>query len=200
MRKIIIVAAIAVLAPGIVAAGSGTAATGTRTETKTGTGTRTETKTGTGTRTETKTGTGTRTETKTGTGIRTGTGTEAGIGIKTGTGDGGPVRESVYVFNLYGAEEGRADQRPANLVASEFSSLRELNWSTWGPEKAVGRGRLSGTWCLPGCLAEPYTATITLGAVRKVRGKKYFTRFGIDGDFPKPEEPADTLVGTLPTP
>ncbi|MFF5210425.1 hypothetical protein [Streptosporangium sp. NPDC000396] len=110
------------------------------------------------------------------------------------------AREPIYVINFYGAEEGRADQRPSNLVVSEFSSLGGLTWRRWGPRTAVGVGKLRGSWCLPGCLAEPYTATVTLGRVKKVRGEKYFTRFDIDGDFPKPDEPADALSGALPTP
>ncbi|MBB2909172.1 hypothetical protein FHS43_000418 [Streptosporangium becharense] len=106
----------------------------------------------------------------------------------------------VHVFNLYGAEEGRADRRPANLVLSEFSSMRDVVWRTWGPRRAAGRGLLSGTWCMPGCLAEPYAATVELGAVREIGGKRFFTRFAADGDFPHPESPADTLSGALPTP
>ncbi|MEV4247028.1 hypothetical protein AB0J63_26895 [Streptosporangium canum] len=115
---------------------------------------------------------------------------------ETGASAPGPI----YVFNLYGAEEGRADRRPANLVASEFSSLSELTWKKWGPYAAVGTGKLSGTWCMPGCQEEPYTATILLGGTRTVNGKRYFTRFGITGDFPKPEEHVDTLIGNLPKP
>ncbi|MEV0422770.1 hypothetical protein AB0I09_31515, partial [Streptosporangium canum] len=124
-----------------------------------------------------------------------------------GAGSGTAVAETgatapgpIYVFNLYGAEEGRADRRPANLVASEFTSLSELTWKRWGPYAAVGTGKLSGTWCMPGCQEEPYTATILLGGTRTVNGKRYFTRFGITGDFPKPEEHVDTLIGNLPKP
>ncbi|MFF0578135.1 hypothetical protein [Streptosporangium saharense] len=106
----------------------------------------------------------------------------------------------VYVINLYGAEEGRPDRRPANLVASEFSSLKEITWRSWGPDRAVGDGRLSGMWCLPGCQAKPYEATITLSKARKVGGKRYFTKFDIDGDFPRPTSSDDTLRGTLPLP
>ncbi|MEV7010937.1 hypothetical protein [Streptosporangium sp. NPDC051022] len=111
-----------------------------------------------------------------------------------------PRAEQVYVINLHGNEEGVADQRPANLVASEFSTLKGVTWRSWGPERAVGSGKLSGTWCLPGCQTNPYDATITLSKVRKVGDKRYFTRFGITGDFPGPTSPADTLNGALPLP
>ncbi|GHH66085.1 hypothetical protein GCM10017673_11250 [Streptosporangium violaceochromogenes] len=106
----------------------------------------------------------------------------------------------VYVLNLHGTEEGRADRRPANLVLSEFSTVRGVTWTRWGPRNATGTGELSGTWCLPRCQERPYTATITLGGVKKVKGRSYFTTFSVDGDFTKPAETADTLTGTLPTP
>lgn len=108
--------------------------------------------------------------------------------------------DQVYVLNLHGAEEGRADRRPKRLVLSEFSAMKGIVWTRWGPENATGTGELSGTWCLPGCQERPYTATITLGGVKKVKGRRYFTAFGVDGDFTKPAETADTLTGTLPTP
>ncbi|MFD0886613.1 hypothetical protein ACFQ08_18865 [Streptosporangium algeriense] len=111
-----------------------------------------------------------------------------------------PQTGQVYVMNLYGAEEGRPARRPANLVASEFSTLKEITWRSWGPEKAVGGGSLSGTWCLPGCRTKPYEATITLSRARKIGEKRYFTKFDIAGDFPRPDSSEDTLSGTLPLP
>ncbi|MEV8631680.1 hypothetical protein AB0395_08490 [Streptosporangium sp. NPDC051023] len=111
-----------------------------------------------------------------------------------------PEAEPVYVINLYGAEDGRPDQRPANLVVSEFSTLKGITWRSWGPGRAVGSGKLSGTWCLPACQTNPYDATITLSKVKKVGGKRYFTRFDIGGDFPQPDSFDDTLRGALPLP
>ncbi|GAA2896829.1 hypothetical protein GCM10010517_61840 [Streptosporangium fragile] len=108
--------------------------------------------------------------------------------------------EPVYVFNLYGAEEGRADHRPGNLVLSESSTVRGVAWRTWQGRAAAGTGLLSGTWCLPGCLTEPYTVTVTLGTVKRIGGRKYFTRFAVHGDFPRPEEPDGAMSGALPTP
>ncbi|GII93477.1 hypothetical protein [Sinosporangium siamense] len=124
--------------------------------------------------------------------------TACGTGVAAvgehGTPTKGPA--TVRVWNLHGNERGRADQRPANLVLSEFTSMNGLRWSTWGPDRAVGNGKVSGTWCLPGCASRPYAATVTLSDVR--RG--YFTRFEVGGTFPRPERRADTLTGTLPTP
>ncbi|MFF3668360.1 hypothetical protein [Microtetraspora malaysiensis] len=110
-----------------------------------------------------------------------------------------PTASPVYVRNLYGAEQGRDDSSPENLVLSEFSSMNGITWTSWGPDQAVGTGALSGSWCLPGCTEKPYEATVTLSGVATVRGTRYFTQFAVDGDFPKPD-PADTLAGSLPTP
>ncbi|MDP9863344.1 MULTISPECIES: hypothetical protein [Streptosporangium] len=115
-----------------------------------------------------------------------------------GTGPRGP--EPVYVFNLHGAEEGRADQRPTDLVLSENSSISEVTWSKWGPQAALGTGKLTGTWCLPDCETEPYTATVLLGSVQRMKGKRYFAHFGVSGDFPEPEDHIGALIGELPTP
>ncbi|MFF4771761.1 hypothetical protein [Microtetraspora fusca] len=112
-----------------------------------------------------------------------------------------PTAPPVYVKNLYGAEQGgRDDSRPANLVLSEFSSMNGITWTSWEPDRAVGTGGLSGNWCLPGCLENRYEATVTLSGVTTVKGTRYFTRFTVDGDFPKPADPADALAGSLPTP
>ncbi|MFF4774373.1 hypothetical protein ACFY05_16080 [Microtetraspora fusca] len=111
-----------------------------------------------------------------------------------------PTAPPVYVNNLYGAEQGRDDSRPANLVLSEFSSMSGITWTSWEPDRAVGTGGLSGSWCLPGCTEKPYEATVTLSGVTRVKGTRYFTRFAVDGDFPKPADPADKLAGSLPTP
>ncbi|WP_433351459.1 hypothetical protein ACQP25_00090 [Microtetraspora malaysiensis] len=111
-----------------------------------------------------------------------------------------PTTTPVYVNNLYGAEQGRDDSSPANLVLSEFSSMSGITWTSWGPDQAVGTGGLSGSWCLPGCTEKPYEATVTLSGVTTVKGTQYFTQFAVDGDFPKPGDPADALAGSLPTP
>ncbi|MCG5220164.1 hypothetical protein [Streptosporangium sp. KLBMP 9127] len=102
----------------------------------------------------------------------------------------------IRVWNLYGAEQGRADERPADLVLSEFTTANRITWRSWGPKTAVGTGAISGTWCLPGCLDKPYPATITLSDTRS----GYFTKFQVEGDFPRPNDSADTLTGTLATP
>jgi hypothetical protein len=106
----------------------------------------------------------------------------------------------VYVFNTYGAEQGRVDQRPPDLVLSEFSTLNTLTWQSWGPTKALGTGKLSGTWCLPGCADAPYDATVTLKSVQPVRGKAYFTRYELRADLPQKQRDSADLDGRLPVP
>ncbi|MBO3746910.1 hypothetical protein J5X84_12605 [Streptosporangiaceae bacterium NEAU-GS5] len=108
--------------------------------------------------------------------------------------------QEVYVFNTYGAEEGRVDQRPADLVLSEFSTLNSVAWRSWGPTRALGTGKLSGSWCLPECADAPYDATVTLNVVQPVRGKAYFTRYELSAQLPPKQRESADLEGRLPTP
>ncbi|TQS27855.1 hypothetical protein [Microbispora sp. KK1-11] len=113
----------------------------------------------------------------------------------------GPAAETpVYVLNLQNSERGRAEQRPANLVLSEFSTMSGVTWRTWGPTRATGAGKLSGTWCLPECVDAPYAATVTLSSVIPVKGKGYFSRYAITADVPLRHRPEADLSGVLPTP
>lgn len=106
----------------------------------------------------------------------------------------------VYVLNLHGAEQGRPDRRPRDLVVSEFTALSEVSWHSWGPTRAAGEGRLTGSWCLPGCADTPYDATVTLSGVVPVRGKGYFTRYEITADVPPDLRERADLKGVMPTP
>ncbi|MFW5420500.1 hypothetical protein J0910_28195 [Nocardiopsis sp. CNT-189] len=87
--------------------------------------------------------------------------------------------EGAYVFNTHGDEQGRPQQRPEDLVASEFTSFTGLEWQEWGTDSAVGRGGLSGTWCLPECQDDPYPATVELGDPENVGGTLYFTTYRV---------------------
>ncbi|GAA4213357.1 hypothetical protein [Microbispora amethystogenes] len=118
-----------------------------------------------------------------------------------GASPAGPAAETpVYVLNLRGSEQGRPDQRPAILVLSEFSTISAVVWRSWGPTRAVGAGKLSGTWCLPACEDAPYDATVTLSNVTPVRGKGYFSRYAVAAEVPVRQRPAADLSGVLPTP
>ncbi|WP_182907224.1 hypothetical protein [Microbispora sp. H13382] len=111
-----------------------------------------------------------------------------------------PPETPVYVLNLRDSERGRPDQRPANLVLSEFSTMSAVTWRTWGPTRATGAGKLSGTWCLPECADAPYDATVTLSSVIPVKGKGYFSRYAVTADVPVRHRPEADLSGVLPTP
>jgi hypothetical protein len=106
----------------------------------------------------------------------------------------------IYVFNFHHAEQGRADQRPRDLVLSEFSTMSRVTWSVWGPSRASGTGKLSGMWCLPRCADTPYDATVTLSSVIPVRGKGYFTRYRVSVNLPEAERDGADLAGILRTP
>ncbi|GGO17538.1 hypothetical protein GCM10010116_35470 [Microbispora rosea subsp. aerata] len=106
----------------------------------------------------------------------------------------------VYVLNFQDSEQGRPDQRPASLVLSEFSTMSGVTWRTWGPTRATGAGKLSGTWCLPECADAPYDATVTLSSVVPVKGKGYFSRYAVTADVPAGQRSEADLSGVLPTP
>ncbi|MBX6383229.1 MAG: hypothetical protein IRZ07_09695 [Microbispora sp.] len=110
------------------------------------------------------------------------------------------VETPVYVLNFRDSEHGRADQRPADLVLSEFSTMTGVTWRTWGPTRATGAGKLSGTWCLPECADAPYDATVTLSSVIPVKGKGYFSRYAVTADVPARQRAQADLSGVLPTP
>ncbi|MEU9116044.1 hypothetical protein AB0D04_30820 [Streptomyces sp. NPDC048483] len=85
-----------------------------------------------------------------------------------------------YVINHYGeenADKGSAERSPKNLVLSEFTSIGSVHWKQWGAKKAVGTGKVTGSWCLDTCLDKPLTATVTLSAPKTVHGKKVFSGF-----------------------
>jgi hypothetical protein len=108
--------------------------------------------------------------------------------------------DHVYVWNLHGHEQGRADERPVGLVLSEFAVLNGVRWRGWGGAGAVGEGRVSGTWCLPGCLKKPYPASVTLSRVRKLRGARYYTGYTVKAYPPRGGQEPLIIKGDLPTP
>ena len=107
----------------------------------------------------------------------------------------------VYVWNLYGAEQGRAARRPARLTLSEHTPLHDLAWRRWGRAAAVGTGRVLGTWCLPRCTEEPYPATVRLTRPVRHKGRRYFTRYVVTAPtLSRAERSAADLKGALPVP
>ncbi|MGW0731645.1 hypothetical protein [Streptomyces sp. NPDC002851] len=85
-----------------------------------------------------------------------------------------------YVINHYGeenADTGHAERRPTGLVLSEFTTINHVSWKQWGVKKAVGTGKVTGTWCLDTCLDKPLKATIKLSDPKTVKGKKVYSAF-----------------------
>ncbi|MBB0244619.1 hypothetical protein FNQ90_11020 [Streptomyces alkaliphilus] len=113
----------------------------------------------------------------------TGEAAEGNTGTEGATGTPAPDPASPddpLVFNYFGAEDGRADRAPDNLVLTEFSTLNEVTWESWGEEQAVGNGLLSGTWCLPECLDDPFPARVVLTDPEEINGDPYFTAFEVE--------------------
>ncbi|GAA1759578.1 MULTISPECIES: hypothetical protein [Streptomonospora] len=113
--------------------------------------------------------------------------------------------ETVYVFNTHGNEQGEADQRPENLVASPSTTFTGLQWLTWGGGPAVAEGDVQGTWCLPDCQDSPYPVTVELSGAETVDGTAFYTGYSFTGrgDFPDEMRGRVREVGTgrlmLPT-
>ncbi|WP_283139062.1 hypothetical protein [Rhizohabitans arisaemae] len=105
----------------------------------------------------------------------------------------------VYVFNFWKNERGATHTQPKGLVVSEFTTLNDVVWSEWGSDRAVAKGLVSGVWCLPGCLDDPYSATVTLSQPVSVKGRFYYSRYKIDTRLPAGVTTND-LEGPLQTP
>ncbi|MDT0300496.1 hypothetical protein [Streptomonospora wellingtoniae] len=96
--------------------------------------------------------------------------------------------ETVYVFNTHGNEQGEADQRPENLVASQSTTFTGLEWLAWGGGPAVAEGDVQGTWCLPDCQDSPYPVTVELSGAETVDGTAFYTGYTFTGRSGFPEE------------
>ncbi|QSB05764.1 hypothetical protein [Natronoglycomyces albus] len=70
-------------------------------------------------------------------------------------------------------------QTPESMMLQENSNADNMEWYIWGPDRAVAIGTVSGLWCMPECVDEPYEARITLCDVQD----DVFTRFSVVGDF-----------------
>lgn len=111
-----------------------------------------------------------------------------------GAGIGGD--QEVYVFNTYGDEEGRPEQEPGDLVASEFTTFNRMDWSEWGAAAASGRGEVSGTWCLPECGESPYAVGVELADPQEIGGTAYFTGYTVTDPGDMSEEMLSAMEGS----
>ncbi|MCE7080215.1 hypothetical protein [Streptomyces sp. ST2-7A] len=106
---------------------------------------------------------------------------EGDAGTDAGTDAPEPAStDDPMVFNYYRAEGGRADRAPDNLVLTEFSTLNDVTWESWDGREAIGSGLLSGTWCLPDCLDDPFPAEVVLKDPEDINGEPYFTAFELE--------------------
>ncbi|WP_156000802.1 hypothetical protein [Streptomonospora sp. PA3] len=95
--------------------------------------------------------------------------------------------KDIFVFNTHGNEQGEADRRPENLVASPSTTFTDVQWATWGGGPAIGTGEVSGTWCLPECQEKPYPVTVELSGADIVDGTAFYTRYSFRGREGFPE-------------
>ncbi|RRR96829.1 hypothetical protein [Glycomyces terrestris] len=102
------------------------------------------------------------------------------------------VTDAPKVANTWGpGGELHYDVEPTNLVLSEYTTGLGIEWTSWGPDQAVGTGDLHGVWIDGGVYED---VTITLYNVEN----GYFTEFQVTGDFPQPEHPEDLIHGYFP--
>ncbi|QBI55998.1 hypothetical protein [Streptomonospora litoralis] len=95
---------------------------------------------------------------------------------------------TIFVFNTHGNEQGEADQRPKNLVASPSTTFTGLEWAGWGGGPALGTGQVQGTWCLPDCQDEPFAVSVELSGTETIDGTAFYTDYSFAGMGDIPEE------------
>ncbi|MEI5099448.1 hypothetical protein RB200_13650 [Streptomyces sp. PmtG] len=103
-----------------------------------------------------------------------------------------PTRISgpVYVADAL----GQPLQRPTVIGITDDVALSSLRWKDWGGPTARASGKLSGTWCLPGCGREPYAATLTLSGVEREETVAYYRRATVEPAKPEALPPAAVNV------
>jgi hypothetical protein len=103
------------------------------------------------------------------------------------------------VSNSFGpGGEVHFDIEPANLVISEYSTGRGIEWEMWGPEVAVGTGDLYGTWIGYENEVNLYYEDVTIILFAPIDG--YFTEYAVTGDFEAPQDPQDKTRGFIEYP
>lgn len=128
-------------------------------------------------------------------------GTDGGGGDSGGTAGsgGGGGQDRPFVINFYGEENtgGNPEREPANLVVTEHTSMSSVEWERWDGEVAVGSGLLSGVWCLPECLDDPFDAKVTLSDPEEINGELYYSTFELESSQAAKYH-ADDLDGPRP--
>ncbi|MFD9909337.1 hypothetical protein [Streptomyces sp. NPDC059063] len=85
-------------------------------------------------------------------------------------------------------------QRPTVIGITDDVAMSSLRWKDWGGPTARATGKLSGTWCLPGCAREPYDATLTLSGAERDDAAAYYRRATVEPSRPEALPPAAVNV------
>ncbi|UGY91472.1 hypothetical protein [Streptomyces gobiensis] len=88
-----------------------------------------------------------------------------GAAVRTDTAPASATAALPYVLNHHGEQnrvKGALQRSPKDLVLSEFTTVNDVDWQRWDADRAVGTGKVTGTWCLDTCLDKPLKATVTL--------------------------------------
>lgn len=76
-------------------------------------------------------------------------------------------------------------RRPTAIGLTEFVTVSELRWGSWGDGTAHATGKLSGMWCLPECGEKPYEVNVTLSALEKQERVAYYRRATVEPVHPE---------------
>ncbi|MDG4862067.1 hypothetical protein P8605_28395 [Streptomyces sp. T-3] len=80
---------------------------------------------------------------------------------------------------------GQPLRRPTAIGLTEFVTVSELRWGSWGEGTAHATGMLSGQWCLPGCAEKPYEVKVTLSGLEKQERVAYYRRATVEPVHPE---------------
>jgi len=106
------------------------------------------------------------------------------------------ARGPVYVSDTM----GHPLTRPTGFGLTEFSSVSQLSWRSWGQEKAVATGRLRGMWCIPHCPDSGWPATLELSRLQRRENVSYYTRATVRSAHLPPRDTDDLSAVRLPLP
>ncbi|UGY91473.1 hypothetical protein [Streptomyces gobiensis] len=94
---------------------------------------------------------------------------------------------------------GQPLRRPTSF-GTEHTSLSRLSWRSWGKEKAVATGRVTGMWCMPDCAKSGYPATVELSRLVRQENVSYYTRATVRSTRLPPEQARELRDLPLPVP
>ncbi|MGH4029774.1 hypothetical protein ACQB60_12645 [Actinomycetota bacterium Odt1-20B] len=109
--------------------------------------------------------------------------------------EGAALRPSKVSGPVYVADAmGQPLQRPLVVGLTEAVSMSGLSWKDWGGPTARATGKLSGSWCIPGCAKNPYDATLTLSGLEQQERVAYYRRATVEAKNPEELPPSAVNV------